>query len=158
MKSEFHASTHHTTLSTILRDTNHLVVLFTSLHRNQIMKIVFAASILSLLLRESDSFSIGSPSRIVAVHHNNEKDESTTATTTTRSKRQVFQNMGQVVLERSDTLRSAGFYDRKSDDHLDPLVAGAKTNIILFCLALGYKWYRSIFINKVGEYHRDCKY
>lgn len=63
--------------------------------------------------------------------------------------------MGQVVLERSDTLRSAGFYDKHSDDHLDPLVAGAKTNIILFCLALGYKWYRSIFINKLAIWERQ---
>lgn len=111
------------------------------------MKIVLASSILTLLLRESFSFSVGTPSRVVIVH--NEKHESSPST---RSKRQVFKNMGQVILERSDTLRSAGFYDKKSDDHLDPLVAGAKTNIILFCLALGYKWYRSIFINKVGRY------
>lgn len=112
------------------------------------MKIVLASLILTLLHRESFSFSVGSPSRVVIVH--NEKNESSSSST--RSKRQVFKNMGQVVLERSDTLRSAGFYDKKSDDHLDPLVAGAKTNIILFCLALGYKWYRSIFINKVGRY------
>jgi hypothetical protein len=114
------------------------------------MKTVLASSILTLLIRESVSFSVGSPS-LIAVR--NEKEEST------RSKRQeALKNMGQVVLERSDTLRSAGFYDKHSDDHLDPLVAGAKTNIILFCLALGYKWYRSVFINKVRRYYsRDCE-
>ena len=111
------------------------------------MKIALVSSILTLSLRESSSFSVGTPSRVVIVH--SEKHESGSST---RSQRQVFKNMGQVVLERSDTLRSAGFYDKKSDAHLDPLVAGAKTNIILFCLALGYKWYRSIFINKVGRY------
>jgi len=34
-------------------------------------------------------------------------------------------------------------------------VAGAKTNITLFLLALGYKWYRSIFINKLAIWERQ---
>ena len=68
---------------------------------------------------------------------------------------------GQVLLDRSDTLRSAGFYDVNineessgsgaSNNQYPPLTAGAKTNITLFLVALGYKYYRSIFINKVSQ-------
>lgn len=64
-----------------------------------------------------------------------------------------LRTFGQVVMERSDTLRAAGFYDSSnindSAAEYEPITAGAKTNITLFLLALGYKWYRSIFINKV---------
>ncbi len=64
-----------------------------------------------------------------------------------------LRTFGQVVMERSDTLRAAGFYDRSNSNdsaaEYEPITAGAKTNITLFLLALGYKWYRSIFINKV---------
>mmetsp|Transcript_25299 Transcript_25299/g.31176 ORF Transcript_25299/g.31176 Transcript_25299/m.31176 type:complete len:334 (+) Transcript_25299:248-1249(+) len=79
-----------------------------------------------------------------------------------------LRTFGQVVLERSDTLRSAGFYDKSSStctstsseqqpdsDFHEPLQAGAKTNITLFMLALGYKWYRSIFINKMAIWERQ---
>jgi len=59
----------------------------------------------------------------------------------------------QTIRERSDTMRSAGFYnvDKK---HL-PLEAGAKTNLTLFAIAMGYKWYRSIFINKMAIWERQ---
>lgn len=56
---------------------------------------------------------------------------------------------GKNILDRSDTLSSAGFYDPDQSPY-PPVVAGAKTNITLFLLALGYKWYRSIFINKAS--------
>ena len=66
----------------------------------------------------------------------------------------------QVLLERSNTLKIAGFYDDhdETDKHhhhqqqqqqLEPVYAGFKTNIMLFLAAVGYKWYRFIFINKV---------
>ena len=61
-----------------------------------------------------------------------------------------WKSLVRTVRERSDTLRSAGFYDNQNQgDFVEPMTAGAKTNITLFLLALGYKWYRSIFINKV---------
>ena len=72
-----------------------------------------------------------------------------------------LRTFGRILIERSDTLRSAGFYDdakkasNKEQEYYEPLMAGAKTNITLFLLALGYKWYRSIFINKVRS--RDRK-
>ena len=73
------------------------------------------------------------------------------------SKRQRMRSFGQMVMERSDTFRSAGFYNKNHEhqhEHHEPLISGAKTNITLFVLALGYKWYRSIFINKVRERER----
>lgn len=108
------------------------------------MKIAIASSLIVLLLRETNSFSVTSSSSPLFVFRT-EKDDTKT------NKRQVLQTMAQVVLERSDTLRSAGFYEKQNENYFEPLVAGAKTNIILFCLALGYKWYRSIFINKVRD-------
>mmetsp|Transcript_9197 Transcript_9197/g.17319 ORF Transcript_9197/g.17319 Transcript_9197/m.17319 type:complete len:353 (+) Transcript_9197:167-1225(+) len=66
----------------------------------------------------------------------------------------LIQRLGKNILDRSDTLSSAGFYD-PSQSRYPPVVAGAKTNITLFLLALGYKWYRSIFINKLAIWERQ---
>ena len=80
--------------------------------------------------------------------------------TRTRDEKSKPKTFGQVLLDRSDTLRSAGFYDvnineesgaTSSNNQYPPLTAGARTNITLFLVALGYKYYRSIFINKVSE-------
>ena len=54
---------------------------------------------------------------------------------------------GGVIKDRSDTMRSAGFYE--DENGLEPLTAGYKTNISVFVACMLYKWYRSIFINKV---------
>lgn len=60
----------------------------------------------------------------------------------------------QTLRERTDTFRAAGFYDDENNKgFLQPKTAGAKTNITLFLLALGYKWYRSVFINKVWRFY-----
>lgn len=78
-----------------------------------------------------------------------------------------LRNFGKIVMERSDTFRAAGFYEQQQQhleelgvdkeivDFKEPLTAGAKTNIALFCAALGYKWYRSIFINKMAIWERQ---
>lgn len=79
--------------------------------------------------------------------------------TRTRDEKSKPKTFGQVLLDRSDTLRSAGFYDvnineesgASSNNQYPPLTAGARTNITLFLVALGYKYYRSIFINKVSQ-------
>lgn len=65
-----------------------------------------------------------------------------------------MRTFGKNILDRSDTLSSAGFYDPDQSPY-PPVVAGAKTNITLFLLALGYKWYRSIFINKLAIWERQ---
>jgi hypothetical protein len=62
----------------------------------------------------------------------------------------ALKRLARQILDRSDTLKSAGFYDPQQSQY-PPVVAGAKTNIALFLLALGYKWYRSIFINKASR-------
>lgn len=76
-------------------------------------------------------------------HHNGGVLENVPKNNTNQKKTLTkrLRTFGEVVLERSDTLHSAGLHNG--------LTAGAKTNITLFLLALGYKWYRSIFINKV---------
>jgi len=83
-------------------------------------------------------------------HEEVEEGTNKIQTTTSLIPKQM-RTFGQVVMERSDTFRSAGFYD-EGVEH-EPLKSGAKTNITLFLLALGYKWYRSIFINKVSNPH-----
>lgn len=82
----------------------------------------------------------------------------------TRDEKSKPKTFGQVLLDRSDTLRSAGFYDvnineesgaTSSNNQYPPLTAGARTNITLFLVALGYKYYRSIFINKLAIWERQ---
>ena len=58
-----------------------------------------------------------------------------------------IQSFGELIQKRSDTMRSAGFYEDETE--LEPLMAGYKTNISIFVACMLYKWYRSIFINKV---------
>jgi hypothetical protein len=101
------------------------------------MKISINAFLLTLLIADSNCFSV----------QPNQRLPSTQKSTTTRDVSKL-KTYGQVLIERSDTLKSAGLYDPKESEY-PPLAAGAKTNITLFCVALGYKWYRSIFINKV---------
>jgi len=67
---------------------------------------------------------------------------------TSISRRRAF---AKSLLKRCDTFRAAGIYDPNNP----PLVAGARTNIILFCVAFGYKCYRSIFINKMAVWERQ---
>jgi len=55
------------------------------------------------------------------------------------------------LLQRCDTFRAAGI----SDPSNPPLVAGGKTNAILFFLAFGYKCYRSVVINKMAIWERQ---
>ena len=93
----------------------------------------------TLLIADSDAFSVKP----------NQRFPSTQKPTTTRDVSKL-KTYGQVLVERSDTLKSAGFFDPKESEY-PPLEAGAKTNITLFFVALGYKWYRSIFINKVRD-------
>lgn len=63
-----------------------------------------------------------------------------------------FKSVFQTIQKRSNTFRAAGFYeDENNKGFLEPKTCGAKTNITLFFLALGYKWYRSVFINKVSN-------
>ena len=77
---------------------------------------------------------------------------------TSSSHRTPLSSFAQVLLERSNTLKSAGFYDEEQQQ-LEPVYAGFKTNIMLFLAAVGYKWYRSIFINKVRTYiHTFCSF
>jgi len=99
------------------------------------MKISISALLFVGLVAESDAFSVKSNQRI----------SSPSRPTQDVSKLKTY---GQVLVERSDTLKSAGFYDTSKVEY-PPLEAGARTNITLFLLAMGYKWYRSIFINKV---------
>ena len=69
-----------------------------------------------------------------------------------QSEGNILKGLVRAVRKRADTLRAAGFYENEqSKEFLKPVTAGAKTNITLFLLALGYKWYRSVFINKVRE-------
>lgn len=60
---------------------------------------------------------------------------------------------GGVIKDRSDTMRSAGFYE--DENGLEPLTAGYKTNISVFVACMLYKWYRSIFINKMAIWERQ---
>lgn len=64
------------------------------------------------------------------------------------SKRKI---LARSILRRCDTFRAAGLDDPSNP----PLVAGGKTNFMLFCLAFGYKCYRSIFINKMAVWERQ---
>jgi len=72
-----------------------------------------------------------------------------------------IRSLGQLIIDRCDTLRSAGFYDtvERNDGlnayHNYPLIAGFKTNASFFLLAFGYKCYRSIFINKMNIWERQ---
>ena len=83
---------------------------------------------------------------------------------TNNGKNERAKKFAKLLLERSDTLRAAGLYDDISSEdgnhvghsgdgvsNYPPLMMGAKTNATLFAMALLYKWYRSIFINKVGD-------
>ena len=82
---------------------------------------------------------------------NYSEEELIAAKDTTRERaKKSFQTFGQVLQARSDTFRAAGFYENTSKTKHEPLMSGAKTNITLFLVAIGYKWYRSIFINKVS--------
>ena len=109
----------------------------------------FKTAILALLATGIESFSIGSNNRIATLTRlqSSQQQQQQPIKEKDVSKLKSF---GRVLLDRSDTLKSAGFYDANEHKH-PPLHAGAKTNITLFLVALGYKWYRSIFINKVSK-------
>ncbi len=100
----------------------------------------------ALLWTESCSFSILSNTRInKATALYSVQGEIENVSTKDRLKK-----YSQVILDRSDTMKAAGFHEISEENQYPPLQAGAKTNITLFLVALGYKWYRSIFINKVS--------
>mmetsp|Transcript_711 Transcript_711/g.1109 ORF Transcript_711/g.1109 Transcript_711/m.1109 type:complete len:307 (-) Transcript_711:98-1018(-) len=125
-----------------------------------------------LCLRESTAFTIHSQLTTTSVtsrktpslptnlnhHHCNDQIQEDRAKGIGKGRvlQRRLRTFGQAVMERSDTLRSAGFYEHnKAEESKEPLIAGAKTNITLFLLALGYKWYRSIFINKMAIWERQ---
>ncbi len=119
------------------------------------MKIHIAAVVLLLSAQESHCFSIGGKQRFelpipsfTTSHNIEEFPVQSNGKFHNESKIKTF---GKALLERSDTLNAAGFNDPAESEY-PPLQAGAKTNITLFLLALGYKWYRSIFINKVSGF------
>jgi hypothetical protein len=119
------------------------------------MKIQIIAAALLLLCAESECFSIDGKQRIQLPTSTNMKSQFQGQQPLMQKKENLtkqskLKTMGQVLLDRSDTLHSAGFYDPAESEY-PPLEAGAKTNITLFLVALGYKWYRSIFINKVSS-------
>ena len=140
------------------------------------MKIAIAASVLVLLasVHESGAFSFQPRSNLQAVtktiHQGRKYNPSSTLLFLSKAQHKdqeqlsngnsvqqrnqnnenIWRSLARVVRQRSDTLRAAGFYENEnSKEFIEPVTAGAKTNITLFLLALGYKWYRSIFINKV---------
>ncbi len=107
----------------------HTAALLTSRNNNAIAKI-------NIILHASSSSSLSSSSKNEHEQHQELR----------------WKSILGVLRERSDTLRAAGFYENEESnekDFIEPVTAGAKTNITLFLLALGYKWYRSVFINKV---------
>ena len=134
------------------------------------MRVISVISVvLALILKESEAFSIQS---------NTNTNTASSINTNTRTRTSLHQSLnnndenknhrgrghgikafGQLLLERSDTMRAAGFHDISESDDSDidsdnkylPLEAGARTNITLFLVALGYKYYRSIFINKASS-------
>lgn len=95
------------------------------------------------------------------VHGNDQLDEIGEQKPRQMIRKKSLRTFGHILMERSDTLRSAGFYDankisnEEEQEYHEPLMAGAKTNLTLFALALGYKWYRSIFINKMAIWERQ---
>ena len=68
---------------------------------------------------------------------------------------------GQDLLQRSDTLRTAGFYkdmECANPSHIHsryPLLSGVKTGLIIFAIAIGMKFYRSVFVNKLSVFERQ---
>jgi len=120
---------------------------------------VVTSVVLALFLKESEAFSIQSNTATsintrtrTSLHQSlNNNDENNS------QKNHGIKSYGQLLLVRSDTMKAAGFHDiseGSENKHL-PLEAGARTNITLFLVALGYKYYRSIFINKLAIWERQ---
>ena len=74
--------------------------------------------------------------------------------------------LGRDLLRRSDTLRIAGFYNNQgvhdglmnSETFVDsrhPLLSGLKTGLIIFAIAVGMKFYRAFFVNKLSVWERQ---
>jgi len=74
-------------------------------------------------------------------------------------------------LQQSDALRIAGYYynddmdcdtprieparKRHTQIQYPPLLSGVKTGLIIFAVAIGMKFYRSIFVNKLSVFERQ---
>ena len=116
-----------------------------------------ASAIILLLCHQADGFSIrpnagfSVTNKIGSSSLFQEPKLSSNEVVKSSAKRQLsmkrIKSIGGLIKERSDTMRSAGFYGDKNG--LEPLTAGYKTNISVFVACMLYKWYRSIFINKV---------
>ena len=115
------------------------------------MKTLFLIAILSQLGRESECFSINNGKQRIQLPTAKLQPSLTQEKDISKNEPFALKSFGKVLIERSNTLESAGFNDPSISEY-PPLQAGARTNITLFLLALGYKWYRSIFINKVSEF------
>ena len=69
------------------------------------------------------------------------------------SVRQRIKAFGQLAIERTNTLKAAGLYDKENG--LMPMQAGFKTNVGLLVGAFLFKWYRARFINKIPVWDRQ---
>lgn len=78
-------------------------------------------------------------------------DADDTASTTT-SRRQRIQSKLLQLYQRTNTLEAAGL---SSNNDLQPLQAGFKSNVMLLVGAFLFKWYRARFINKIPVWDRQ---
>lgn len=127
------------------------------------MKFIQLSLAAAILCVTSHAFSISSPAqttraRIPIYMTNNglipTENESIATTTTSdeqKSKRYQLQQFTKTLLDRMDTMKSAGLYSDDNNDGLVPMEAGFKTNVGLLLGAFLFKWYRARFITKVSD-------
>jgi predicted RNA-binding Zn-ribbon protein involved in translation (DUF1610 family) len=94
--------------------------------------------------------------RIFSLHEKSIQHVSSSIHHTSVSK---ISNYGQALLQRTDALRIAGFSpnepNSKSIDTTYPLLSGLKAGLLIFAIAVGMKFYRAFFVNKLNPWERQ---